>query len=128
VVLTSQRTATTKVWHLQLPPPVDTANGAVGSATPAKVVAFAHATLFSPALSTLESALQKGFLTNFPGLTTQALRKHPPQSYAMVKGHLAHTRKNQQSTKAKPVDFDTAQKIASLPTAPSNAVTAVMLL
>jgi hypothetical protein len=33
------------------------------------------------------------------GLTAQTLNKYPPQSVAMVKGHLDQTRKNQQSTK-----------------------------
>jgi hypothetical protein len=42
----------------------------------ANLVAFAHATLFSPALSTLEKALDKGYLINFPGLTPQNLRRH----------------------------------------------------
>jgi hypothetical protein len=39
---------------------------AIGSATPATsaaLVAFSHAALFSPALSTLATALTKGFLT-----------------------------------------------------------------
>ena len=33
------------------------------------------------------------------GLTAKGLRKHPPQSVAMVKGHLDQSRKNQRSTK-----------------------------
>jgi hypothetical protein len=100
-VLSGTRTAATKLWHLQVPPTQHQANRAVGSATPAQIVAFAHAALFSPALSTHEAALQQGYLTNFPGLTTRSLRKHPPQSYAMVKGHLDHTQQDQRSTKSK---------------------------
>jgi hypothetical protein len=69
-------------------------------ATPAQLIALAHAALFSPALSTLEEAIQQEYLTNFPGLTTRALCKHLPQIYAMVKGHLDHSRQNQQSIKA----------------------------
>jgi hypothetical protein len=80
---------------------------AIGSATPAQLVAFAHATLFSPALSTLKLALNKGYLTNFPGLTAKTLRKYPPQSFPMVKGHLDQTRKNQASTKQKPESTNT---------------------
>jgi hypothetical protein len=64
---------------------------AIGSATPAELVAFAHAALFSPSLSTLTLALQKGYVTNFPGLTAKTLSKYPPQSFAMVKGHLVNT-------------------------------------
>ena len=40
------------------------------SATPADLVAFAHASLFSPSVSTLETALRKGFLPPLP-------RPHP---------------------------------------------------
>lgn len=63
-----------------------------------ELVAFSHATLFSPALSTLQKALDHGYIHNFPGLTVQNLKKFPPQSVAMVKGHMDQTRANQQST------------------------------
>jgi hypothetical protein len=71
----------------------------IGSATPAELVAFAHAALFSPAPSTLLAIAlnKKGFVQNFPGLKKMA--KYPPRSYAMVKGHMDQTRKNQKSTK-----------------------------
>ena len=117
IVLTSSRNTTTKLWHLQLPPTTYQANGAVGSATPAQIVAFAHAALFSPALSTLETAIQRGYLTNFPGLTARALRKHPPQSYAMIKGHLDHVHQNQRSTKT-PVAEPTSTTHSDQPTEP----------
>ena len=46
------------------------------SATPADLVAaFAHASLFSPIVYTLETALRKGFLPPFPGLTLKTLQK-----------------------------------------------------
>jgi len=102
IVLHGHRTPATKLWHLTLPAEEEQANAAIGSATPAQLVAFAHAALFSPTLSTLERALQDGYLTNFPGLTARSLRKHPPHSYPMIKGHLDHVRKNQRSTKPKP--------------------------
>ena len=73
-------------------------NAAIGSATLAEIAAFAHVALFSPALSTLSTALTKGYLTNFSGLSLQLLCKHLPQSFAMVKGHLDQTQKNQCST------------------------------
>jgi hypothetical protein len=105
-VLQGKRTATTGLWHFAMPTPAPTsppvpcahAMSAIGSATPAELVAFAHAALFSPALSTLAIALQKGFVQNFPGLTVPALKKYPPRSFAMVKGHLDQARKNQKST------------------------------
>ncbi len=74
-------------------------NASIATASPAEQVAFAHASLFSPPLSTLEAALQHGFLTNFPGLTIATLRKYPPKTIATAKGHLDQVRKNAQSTK-----------------------------
>jgi hypothetical protein len=65
VVLTGHRTPNTLLWHFPLPtppptPPIDhSALATIGSATPAELVAFAHAALFSPALSTLHLALHK---------------------------------------------------------------------
>ena len=73
----------------------------IASATPTELVAFAHAALFSPALSTLHGALARGYLSHFLGLTTKTLTKHPPQSVAMVKDHLDQARQNQRSTKPK---------------------------
>ena len=103
LVLHGARTPTTGLWHLQLAPdpPLINTCAAVHSATPSDLVAFAHAALFSPALSTLRHALDRGFLPQFPGLTAKTLAKYPPHSIAMVKGHLDQTRKNQRSTKPK---------------------------
>jgi hypothetical protein len=66
--------------------------------TPGDLVAFYHAALFSPALSTLQQALKRGFLPPFPGLTSETLRKHPPPTEATIMGHLDGRRKNIQST------------------------------
>ena len=92
-------------------------NAAIGSATLAEIVAFAHVALFSPALSTLSTALTKGCLTNFPGLSLQLLCKHLSQSFAMVKGHLDQTRKNQCSTQPPdaPSPVDTNNSFPSNP-------------
>ena len=103
-VLTAKRTPHTQLWHT-VPAPVHKANATITSDKQADSVAFAHATLFSPALSTLEKAIDAGFLTNFPGLTKQALKKYPPASIPMIKGHLDQSRKNQRSTKTKQVQF-----------------------
>ena len=130
-VLKGLRNSNTKLWHLDLSPttptactrqpapvlelPLHIANSATGSASPAELVAFTHAALFSPVLSTLQSALDKGYVQGLPGLTSQTLRKYPPQSTAMVKGHLDQTRKNTQSTQMK-----TPVASNSSPAAPST--------
>ena len=53
------------------------------SATPAERVIYGHATMFSPTLSTLEAALDKGFLPHIPGLTKAS---HP----SSPTGHCCH--------------------------------------
>jgi hypothetical protein len=116
IALTGKRTSYTRLWHLDIPEKNNAnslshcdsndvkyaCNAAIGSATAAELVAFSHAALYSPALSTLEQALEREFLTSFPGLTKKSLRKHPPQSIPMVKGHLDQSRQNIKSTKPKP--------------------------
>jgi hypothetical protein len=60
-------TPVSKTETLSDPPPFS-ANAAAGSSKPADLVAFAHAALWSPALSTLEKALEKKYISNIPGL------------------------------------------------------------
>ena len=100
VILEGYRDKTTRgLWYLDLPSP-HTANAAVNqSSKPEDLINFAHAALFSPANSTLLSALTKGFLPPFPGLDVETFRKYPPCSAATIKGHLDTTQKNQKSTK-----------------------------
>jgi len=75
VILQGHHTSVTKLWELDIQlaamPTTHKANAAVGSATPAELVAFAHAALFSPTLSTLAKALCRGHLPEFAGLTLQ---------------------------------------------------------
>ena len=147
ILLTGTRSPDTGLWHLSLTNPPDTTDhvqpdppllhhsfAAVASTTPADLVAFAHASLFSPALSTLKSALDRSYLPDFPGLTSAALTKYPPQSIAMIKGHMDQSRKNQRSTKSKPStnvepapisDPDPAADTADMfpPSDPTNART-----
>ena len=78
-------------------------------------MAFAHAALFSPALSTLENALADGFLINLPRLTLATLRQHPPHSIAEIKGHLDQTHQNLRSNQKFPtIIHDDALTISSL--------------
>ena len=63
-----------------------------GNPTEADMVAFAHATLFSPAISTLENALRKNFINNIQGLNLKSLSKHQPNLMATANGHMDLTR------------------------------------
>jgi hypothetical protein len=116
-VLTGHRDIPTGMWHVDLPPPKMHLANRIGDPKMAELVAYAHAAMFSPALTTLEKALTKGFLINFPGLTATSLRKHPPRSIPMSKGHLDQTRQNQRSTKPKPATItpSPADDPASIP-------------
>jgi len=89
-VLEGNRSLESGLWHLPLP---KQANAALGTPTAADQVAYSHAALYSPALSTLMQALQWGFLINFPGLTAQisspihrdAQRAHGPRTQSKRK-------------------------------------------
>jgi hypothetical protein len=130
VIMSGKRDPESRLWHLNLPPPgftpalappiasrppiprptVAFANAARLSASPAKLVTFAHAALFSPSLSTLCTALDLKHVTGFPGLTSKLVRKYPPQSVATAMGHMDQSRKNQRSSKPKfsPLTDETA--------------------
>jgi hypothetical protein len=106
-VMQGHRCNSTKLWHIDTvypattvsDPPFQWAGGAIGANTAAQLVAFAHASMFSPSLSTLAQALQKGYVHDMPGLTHETLRKYPPISIPMLKGHMDQQRKNLRSTK-----------------------------
>jgi hypothetical protein len=66
---------------------------------PEDIVAFHHAALFSPTVSTLQTAMKKGFLPNLPGLTERTLAKHSPNLQYTAMGHMDNIWKNIQSTK-----------------------------
>ena len=106
IVMTGHRNDTTNLWQLDYPETIQKENifphyahAAAGTSTTEKLVSFMHAALFSPTIDTLYKALTKGYITNMPGLTATTLRKHPPASIPMIKGHLDQKRKNIQSTK-----------------------------
>jgi hypothetical protein len=92
---------------LQIPPPapIHTSHFVNAINKTPQLVAFAHAALFSPALTTLRKALDRNFLPDFPGLTSRTLRDHPPPSLATDKGHLDQHRKNQRPTPKPPINL-----------------------
>ena len=113
-ILTGTRSPTTNLWTIDLsqlrPPatpiflshhqPQHRINALLATdATIARRVAFYHAALFSPSLSTWCTAIDAGHLTTWPDLTSAQVRRHPPPSIPMIKGHLDQQRANLQSTK-----------------------------
>ena len=74
-----------------------------------QLIQYLHQYLFSPTKSTLIKAVKNNQLLGFPGLTTQAITKHLPESTVTIKGHLHRQRKNLQSTrKQAPIDDNTS--------------------
>jgi len=87
-----------------------------------ELVAFAHGSFFSPAISTLQQALIKNYINHIPGLTATMLHNHPPQSVATIKGHLDQSQKNQHSTKPK-VSFKPKEDTTMTPIIPTTKPT-----
>jgi hypothetical protein len=115
VILQGTRQGPNSLWTLA--PPKTTSPASAFAARPAPlpstikpadVVAFLHAALGSPSISTLEQALRRNYIHGFPGLTLRSLQRHPPHSRATFQGHQDSTRQNVQSTRD-----------ASTPTPPS---------
>ncbi|EEC46594.1 predicted protein [Phaeodactylum tricornutum CCAP 1055/1] len=104
LLLSGARSPHTGLWHLDLTPPKSpaTAHALVPTTPLADRIAFVHASLFSPALSTWCQALDSGHLATFPDLSSRQVRKYPPRSPAMIKGHLDQQRANLRSTKLSP--------------------------
>ena len=80
------------------PPPLQ-ANGILRlDKTKQQLAMYHHAALGSPSTSTLLRAIRLGHLLTFPGLTTQLISKHLPQSIATALGHQDQEAKNLRST------------------------------
>jgi len=121
VVLTGHRDNTTGMWQVQLPTNSATnplqatedlsgpnilqhaAHAAVAAESMPERIAFLHACSGSPAVSSFCTAIDAGYYTTWPDLTSARVRQHlkePPTT--MVQGHLDQHRRNLRSTKKKP--------------------------
>ena len=67
----------------------------------ADFVQFVHAVFGSCPISTLQHAIDQGWLGNYPKITGRMLRQNPPVSRAMAMGYLDRTRQGLNSTKGK---------------------------
>ena len=63
------------------------------------LITFLNAAAFSPAVSTWCAAIDKGYFTTWPALTSALVRKHVPKSLATSKGYLKEERQGIRSTK-----------------------------
>ena len=102
------RDISTKLWSLDKPnihdpapaPLLPQANNAYTQKTLRDLVIYLHQAAFSPVPSTWIAAIDKGFFTTWPGLTSDLVKKHLPKSIATAKGHMRKTKMNIRSTKS----------------------------
>lgn len=76
--------------------------------TQRNLVAFYHATMGSPPLRTLLTALDRGYI-QLPGIHAKTVRKYPPPTTATAIGHLDLVRQGLRSTKMHNQDQDPEQ-------------------
>ena len=109
-------------WTLPIQRPLATANAALSLPSDKKYVQFMHASLGSPAVSTLLHALRKGYLATLPRLTSALVCKYHPHSIATAVGHLDRRRQGLDSTEiTSPLSTETKEEdispISNLPDA-----------
>jgi hypothetical protein len=75
-----------------------TVNSAYHQRTVSKLMQFLHATAGSPPVKTWCIEIDNNYFTTWPGLTSQAVRKHLPKSDATAMGHLHMMRKGIRQT------------------------------
>jgi hypothetical protein len=90
-------------------PTIGTANIMMKYDTLAEHIAFYHAALFSPVISTWCDAIDNGHFTTWPGLTSAQVCKYLPRgSGPMIKGHLHQQHTNLWSTQPKELSIEQA--------------------
>ena len=101
IVLITGRRTSNGLWTIPLALPTHQANGILRlDKTKEELALYHHATLGSPAPSTLLHAIRYRHLMTFPGLTNQLISKHLPKSIATTLGHLDQESNNICSTSA----------------------------
>ena len=85
-----------------------------------EVVRFLHAALGFTTKQTLLAAIRNNQLTSFPGLTTEAVSRHFPESDETQKGHMRQTRQGVRSTKV--IDEDAVLNFRPTPGVKHNDV------
>jgi hypothetical protein len=127
IILLGDRDSTDSLWNLPLHKQI--CNNALRAPTAiAQRVAYYHACLRLPTMSTWCEAIDAGHLSSFPSLTSAQVRKHYPQSLVTYMGHLDQSRQGQGSTKVRPYYsrdlylgiFDTKSAAPSVPHRPGT--------
>ena len=119
VLLQGERDNRTGLWQLDLNPAspskapspstntanstyeinfVNSANSVYELVKQGDIVKYLHQACGSPVKSTWLKAIEAGYFTTWPGLTTDLVKKHLPKSLASAKGHLRQERQGLRST------------------------------
>jgi hypothetical protein len=119
VVLIGHRDPITKLWAVPLAPhndahhPTNTTtpsgaftNSAYKQKTLEDLLIFLHATAGSPTVATWCPAIDKGYYSTWPSLTSSLVRKYLPKATATIMGHLHVQRQGVRSTKNTDNDYD----------------------
>ena len=85
----------------------------------ADMVSFYHQALGSPPLPTLEAAVAKGFLSQFPELTVARIRANASVTLATAQGHLNQLRQGLRSTQPQ---ISPTSDMDSTPTLPDSRI------
>jgi hypothetical protein len=105
IVLEGTRNVTTRLWEVNLPTTIQveplqqhSSANIIHNENDQQLMAFYHAVLFSPTMSTMQAAADAGLLDFLPGFTAEKLRKNKIHTMATAKGHLDANRRGQRST------------------------------
>lgn len=99
IVAAASKPPIATLWQFHLPSSeYACAHAAFSLSSDKDFVAFAHATFGSPAISTFEKAISRGYLSTLRRLSTRLLAAHPPHSQATAQGHLDQGHQGQDST------------------------------
>jgi hypothetical protein len=102
IIIYGVKNINSNVWLFSLPKAQHhNANQVVRHEQHAELVLYASATFGSPPTKTFYNAVANGWLTNYPTLTPEMIRKNQPHSPATALGHITIARSGIQSSQPK---------------------------
>ena len=100
VLLYGSKAPHSNTWRFSLPKPTQCrASAVIRHEQHAEMVLFAYATFGSPAYSTFYNAVRRGWLSNYPNLTPEMVRRNKPHVPAYALGHIQASRSGICSTR-----------------------------
>ena len=100
-IITGNQDMLTKLWHIPITEPdmgyILSARHLTQCTDMERIMHFYHAVLFSPTISTLTTAVIKGYFHIWTGLTAKSIQKYLKPTVSMAKGHLDQKRSNQKT-------------------------------